>query len=83
VRLRVVERAYGRDNNDNAGDDMVYALRRVSEWPDQFRYRFSYDTEHPNPWYHTMVFEVEGVPNLAFARLVVLLVEHGLVPEAE
>src|SRR5438094_9984717 len=73
VPLRLVERAYGRDNHDNAGDDIVYALRQVSEWPDQFRYRFDFDSSHPNPWYHAMVFEVEGMPDTVYATLVGLL----------
>lgn len=83
VPLRVVERAYGRDHHDNAGDDMVNALSRVSEWSNQYRYRFVFDTAHSNPWFHAMVFEVEGVPDTVFTRLLDLLAEHGLVPESD
>src|SRR5262245_57748868 len=83
VPMRIVESAYGRDNHDNAGDDMAFALRQVSEWADQYRYRFGFDTTHLNPWYHAMVFEVEGVPDPVFARLIELLKGHGLVPDVE
>lgn len=83
VPIRVVERVYGRDNHDNAGDDMVYALRQVSEWPDQYPYRFAYDTAHPNSWYHAMVFEVDGVPLPVLERLIELLVIQGLIPEGK
>jgi len=78
--LRVIERAYGSEH-DNAGDDMAYALHQVSEWRDQYRHRFSFDSTHPNPWYHAMVFEVEGIPDSVYARLVAEMAELGLVPE--
>ena len=81
VPLRVVERIFGRGNDDNAGDDMAFALNRVSEWPGQYGCHFTYDTAHPNPWYHSLVFEVEGVPDSVFARLVELLTEDGMAPE--
>lgn len=81
VPLRVVESAYGRGNYDDAGEDMAYALRRVSQWPDQYACRFNFDTSHPNPWYHAMVFEVDGVPLPVLEQLVELLVVQGLIPE--
>jgi hypothetical protein len=79
VPLRLVERAYGRDNVDNAADDIVAALRQVSDSSDQFPYRFGIDTSHPNPWYHAMIFDVEGMPEPAYARFVELLAELRLV----
>ncbi len=81
VPLRVIKQIYGLSQNDNAGDDMINALQEVSEWPQQYRYRFAYDTTDPNPWFHTMIFEAEGLPDSVFARLVELLREHGLAQE--
>ena len=78
IPLRVVERVFGRDADDLAADDVAYASNRVSEWPGQYRYRIGYDTAHPNPWYHALVFEVEGLPDSVFVRLTELLVERGM-----
>ncbi|ADB14960.1 hypothetical protein Psta_0265 [Pirellula staleyi DSM 6068] len=83
VPLRVIESVYGRDNFDNAGDDMGDDLRELSDWPGQYRCRFNFDTVHPNPWYHALVFEVEGVPDPVIARLVEMLIGRGLIPSSD
>jgi hypothetical protein len=77
IPLRVVDRVYGRDNADNAGDDMVSALRQVSDA--RHRYRFHIDTGHSNPWYHALVFEVEALPESSCVSLAELLAGLGLV----
>ncbi len=80
IPLRVIEGIYGRDNLDNAGDDISYAIRQVSEWADEYRYRFDFDHSHPNPWYHAMVVSIDDFPDSVRAKLAVLLAELGLDP---
>lgn len=81
VPVRLVERQFGRGNFDDAGDELVSALCYMSAWPDQFRYRFSFNTANPNPWYHAMVFEVEGLTDPEYAQLTQLVAERGLESE--
>lgn len=81
VPLRVVNRVYGNDEVDTAGDDMVAALRQLSAWPDQYRARFSLDTAHPNSWYHSIVFEVENLPEPLYTQFVAALTSLGLVAD--
>jgi len=77
----VIDRVYGRDNVDNAGDDLVSLLRQVTGKCG--RYRFSLDTKHPNPWYHELVFEVDGLPNTASETLTERLAGLGLIEVRE
>ena len=81
IPLRMIERAYGRDNAEGAADDVVYALRTISSDPDEFPYRFEIDHSHANPWYHAMVFEVERMPDRDYERFIALLAGLGLVEE--
>lgn len=83
IPLRKVDEVYGRDNHDNAGDDLVYFLRTVFEYPDQYRYRFAFDTAHPNPWYHTIDFEIEGISDTAYDLLVEKIVAAGILDPAK
>jgi hypothetical protein len=78
IPIRSIEHVYGDGNLDDAGDDLVYALRLVSDYPDQFRYRFDLDSAHPNPWYHSMVLEVEGISDSAYARFLAKVAALGL-----
>ena len=78
VSCAVIERMYGRGNFDDAGDDIVEALRCVSDYPGQYRHRFDLDSSHPNPWFHALVFEVEGIADVAYRRLVGRVHELGL-----
>lgn len=80
IPLRVIERMYGRDNLDNAGDDIVHAIREVSKWPDQYKYRFDFDSTHVNPWYHAMVVSIDDFPDWILAKFMPLLAELGLDP---
>ncbi|GHU18326.1 hypothetical protein FACS189475_03610 [Betaproteobacteria bacterium] len=68
IPCRIVERVYGSGNFDDAGDDLIDASRLVSDYPNQFRHRFNFDTSHPNPWYHAMIFEIEGIRLRAICR---------------
>ena len=78
ILLRVIERIYGPDNIDTAGDAIVNALRDVSDYPGQFRYSFEVDSNNPNPWYHALVFSIEGIPDPTYSRFLVLLNDLGL-----
>jgi len=80
IPLREIERIYGRDNLDNAGDDIVHAIREVSEWPDEYRYRFDFDRSHTNPWYHAMVVSIDDFPDSVRTEFFALLTELGLDP---
>lgn len=78
IPVRVVERIHGKGNFDDAADDLVHALRLVSDFPDQHRYRFEFDTTHPNPWYHTMIFKIEGISDSSYERFVDKVAALGL-----
>lgn len=85
IPLRVIDRVYGSDNADVAGDDIVNALREVSDYPGQFRYRYEEDASHPNPWYHALVFTIETpaweppISDATYSRFLGLLAGLGLV----
>jgi len=78
IPLRLVERVYGRDMVDVAGDDILHALRQVSDYPDQHKYRFEIDASHTNPWYHALVFNVENMSDTKYAIFTDLLAMRGL-----
>ena len=79
IPLRLVDAAYGTDSHDNAGDDVVYCLRTASDYPDQYRMDFAFDTSHDNPWYHAMIFTIHGITKSHYNRFVALLVDHKLM----
>ncbi|GAB5406147.1 MAG: hypothetical protein Aurels2KO_43780 [Aureliella sp.] len=79
IPLRLVDSAYGYDNHDNAGDDVVYCLRTASDYPDQYRMDFAFDTAHDNPWYHAMVYTIHGITESHYDRFVELLADHKLL----
>lgn len=81
IPLRVIESVYGRGNFDDAGDDIIHAVRTVSAYPDQFRCKFGNDLSHPNPWYHAMTCEIEDIPAPEFERFVARLTDLGIRPE--
>jgi len=78
----LVEHIYGRGNFDDAGEDIADAIRQVSTWPDQYGCRFEFDSSHPNPWYHAMVVEVEGMSDPEYAKFAELLASLGLLADA-
>lgn len=82
IPLRKIDEVYGRENYDNAGDDLVYFLSTMFEYPDQYRCRLEFDTAHPNSWYHTMDFEIEGISDAAYDLLVEKIVAAGLLDPA-
>lgn len=79
IPLRRIEQHYGKDNYDDSGDDLVNCLREVSDANPQ--YSFSWSTDHPNPWYHTLDFTIERITESAYARLIKLLSTHGLTED--
>ncbi|PQO34609.1 hypothetical protein DTL21_13950 [Bremerella cremea] len=79
IPLRRIEQRYGKDNHDNAGDDMVCCLRQVSKA--DAKYSFSFSTDHPNPWYHTLDFTFEGINETEYMKLIKLLSTHGLTED--
>ncbi len=80
--FRDIERVYGTDNADNAGDDIVFCLREVSEYINQFKYEFTHDNSHTNPWFHAMVFTIEGMSDSLYTRFLEQLAGLGLAVEA-
>ncbi|MCO6045386.1 hypothetical protein NG895_15865 [Aeoliella sp. ICT_H6.2] len=83
IPLRNIDAVYGRDSYDNAGDDLIYFLRSVSEYPNKYRYRFAIDITHTDSWYHVMEFEIEGMSDGAYERLVEKVVAAGLFDSAK
>lgn len=60
ISLRAIESKYGQGNFDDAGDDIVLAFRQATG-PASHPCRFEFDRSHPNPWYHVLVFSVDGL----------------------
>ena len=81
IPTRLIEEVYGRGNFDDAGEDIVDALREVSEFADQYSYRFEFDSTHVNPWYHFMVFAIDGIPDLVHGQFIARLAELGIAPD--
>ncbi len=79
LRLGQIERVYGSGNFDDAGDDIVAALRQVSDYPNQHRYLFETDLSHPNPWYHVLIFENEGISDPVYGRFFEQVVGLSLI----
>lgn len=82
IPRRIINRLY-ETNADNAGDDIIESLQLVSDYPNQLRYRFDSDTSHPNPWYHEMIFEVDGISTTAYERFLERLTALGLIEKPE
>ena len=79
VRCEMVEHIYGSGNFDDAGDALIRALELISAYPGQYRYRFAMDTTHPNPWYHVMIFEIEGISHAAYEVFIEQVMLLGLL----
>ena len=79
---RIINQLYGT-NSDTAGDDIIESLQLVSEYPNQHRYRFDSDLSHPNPWYHEMIFEIDGISTTAYERFLERLTSLGLAEKPE
>lgn len=60
IPIRSIERSYGKDCLDSAGDDIVFCLAQVEEYPGQLSFSFGIDSSHENPWYHFLIYK--GVP---------------------
>ena len=78
IPLRVIEAVYGRDNHDNAGDDIILCLRQAADYRNQHKYSFDFDTTHTNPWYHAHVITINGISEEHYNHLIELLAGYGL-----
>jgi hypothetical protein len=78
IRYSTIEDCYGSGNFDDAGDDIVAALKSLSDYPEQYSCRFGQDCSHDNPWYHVMVFEVEGISEDHYQQLIQRMTALGL-----
>lgn len=78
IPYRIIESRYGT-NTDNASDDIYEALQLVSEYHGQYKYRFSLETNHPNPWFHSLVFEIENIPDSTYTEFLQKLISKGLI----
>jgi len=81
IPLRHIDEHYGRDNHDNAGDDLVCCLRLATEKESELRYEFAFSIEHHNPWHHTMDFIIEKIEQSTYERLIELLVAFALTED--
>ncbi|MDR2212882.1 MAG: hypothetical protein LBE21_04575 [Pseudomonadales bacterium] len=80
IPSRIVENVYGSGNFDDAGDELIATLRRVSGYPpDQYRYRFDFDSTHQNPWYHTFIFEIQDIPDAIYEQFISQIAILGLL----
>lgn len=79
IRCDTVERVYGSGNFDDAGDALFESLGLVSGYTGQYRCRIDIDSTHPNPWYHVMIFEIEGIPDSAYELFIEKVASLGLI----
>lgn len=49
IPIRSIERGYGKDCLDSAGDDIAFCLAEVEEYPSQFFFSFGIYYSHENP----------------------------------
>ena len=78
IPCHVIEDVFGRDNFDDCGDELFGVLQSVSDYPEQYRCRFDFDTTHSNPWYHTMNFGIEGITDSACKSFIEKMAALGL-----
>ncbi len=81
IPFRIIDKVYGADNYDNAGDEIDYCITQIEEYPGQYVSKFELDTSHDNPWYHSMEIKVRDIPSIKFNALVKLIKELKLQPE--
>jgi hypothetical protein len=58
--LRQVEERFGPGNFDDAGDALVAFLNGIMEGH-HYSIAWSFDTLHPNPWYHSFDLTIKGL----------------------
>lgn len=78
VPLRLIEQAFGRDEVDSACDEILAAARTACSAP-QLSCSFSPECGHPNPWYHAVAVEVEGMQDQEYEQFLLALARLGLV----
>jgi len=90
VRLEKMERSWralripyrifeGTYDSDDLGDLLVAALREVSDYPDQYSYRFDEDHAHQNPWYHSIIFEIEDISDTVYEKFIKQVAALGFI----
>lgn len=77
IPIRLLEDVYGKDNLDDAGDDLAALLK--SSVTTAVTVDFDLDTAHPNPWFHTLVMRIDGLDATDHQRLQVMLAHRGLI----
>ncbi|MGL5389548.1 MAG: hypothetical protein ACRDCA_27480 [Serratia sp. (in: enterobacteria)] len=71
ISLLQIEGVYGHGNFDDAGDDLVYALREVCAAIDVGqRCQVDIDSSHNNPWFHAFIFKVADLSAEEYAMLI-------------
>ena len=80
IRCSAIEARYGLGNFDDAGDDLVAQLNSVSEFSDQYPCRFHLDCQNENPYFHTFLFEIQGITGAHLKKLLKRIASLGLEP---
>ncbi|WP_447773366.1 hypothetical protein [Variovorax boronicumulans] len=81
VPLRLIEQAFGRDEVDSACDEILAAARTACSAP-RLSCSFSFECEHPNPWYHAVAVVIEGMQDQEYEQFLLALARLGLVEAA-
>ena len=82
VPLRLIEQAFGRDEVDSACDEILAAARTACS-ARQLSCSFSFECEHPNPWYHAVAVVIEGMQDQEYEQFLLALARLGLVEAAQ
>lgn len=80
--VRLIEQRFGAGNFDDACDEIATWLGELGGDADRHRIGHTFDTGHPNPWFHTLVLIVDGVSPELRDQLSVRLAESGLLDPA-
>jgi len=76
IPYRIFEDTY---DSDDLGDLLIAALRDVSDYPGQYNCRFDEDHTHQNPWYHSIIFEIEGISDAMYEKFIEQVAALGFV----
>ena len=73
IPLSSIDDVYGKDNFDNAGDDIIEILNSISDYKNQFKISFDFSAEHSNPFYHSLDVKITNITNEQFIKVVKLI----------
>lgn len=81
IPLSSIERIYGPGNFDASEEDIAQAVWDCGGNRGEVRYDIDIDSAHENPWFHSLVLTVKGLPIGEFDTLRARMVSLKLLEE--